>query len=74
MKKRILTVLMAATMVIGLTACGSGAGGSSSSGSDAAASSSGSSGGLIKVGIINNDPNESGHRTANDKNLKSSTR
>ncbi len=28
------------------------------------------SGGLIKVGIINNDPNESGYRTANDADLK----
>ena len=28
------------------------------------------SGKLIKVGIINNDPNESGYRTANDKDLK----
>ena len=27
-------------------------------------------GALIKVGIINNDPNESGYRTANDKDLK----
>lgn len=27
-------------------------------------------GDLIKVGIINNDPNESGYRTANDKDLK----
>ena len=26
--------------------------------------------GLIKVGIINNDPNESGYRTANDRDLK----
>lgn len=26
---------------------------------------------LIKVGIINNDPNESGYRTANDKDMKS---
>ena len=25
---------------------------------------------LIKVGIINNDPNESGYRTANDKDMK----
>ena len=25
---------------------------------------------LIKVGIINNDPNESGYRTANDKDLR----
>ncbi len=28
------------------------------------------SGELIKVGIINNDPNESGYRTANDKSMK----
>ena len=26
--------------------------------------------GLIKVGIINNDPNESGYRTANDRSMK----
>ena len=26
--------------------------------------------GLIKVGIINNDPNESGYRTANDRDMK----
>lgn len=28
------------------------------------------SGDMIKVGIINNDPNESGYRTANDKDMK----
>lgn len=56
----LLTVAMVATM---LTGCGGSAGG------DAAASSSGS-GDLIKVGIINNDPNESGYRTANDKDMK----
>lgn len=36
---------------------------------DTAADTS-ASGELIKVGIINNDPNESGYRTANDKDLK----
>lgn len=36
----------------------------------AAADDSTSSGDLIKVGIINNDPNESGYRTANDKSMK----
>lgn len=41
-------------------------GGNSADGGAPAVSSSGS----IKVGIINNDPNESGYRTANDKNLK----
>ena len=60
MKKRILAVILAATMVLGLTACGGSA--------DKA--KSGSSDGKIKVGIINNDPNESGYRTANDKDLK----
>lgn len=57
MKKKILAVLLAATMVFGLAACG---------GSEAASSSNGK----IKVGIINNDPNESGYRTANDKDMK----
>ncbi len=55
MKKRILAVLMAMTMVFGMAACGNGGGSESD---------------LIKVGIINNDPNESGYRTANDKDLK----
>ena len=36
---------------------------------DTAADTS-ASGELIKVGIINNDPNDSGYRTANDKDLK----
>ncbi len=35
-----------------------------------AAADTAASGELIKVGIINNDPNESGYRTANDKDLK----
>ena len=59
MKKKILAVIMAATMVLGLAACGGGD-----------AKSTGSSNDLIKVGIINNDPNESGYRTANDKDMK----
>lgn len=59
MKKRLLAVVMAAAMLVGLTACGNDA-----------SQTSGSNGGSIKVGIINNDPNESGYRTANDKDLK----
>ena len=51
---------MAAAMVLGLTACGGAA----------PAADGGGDGGLIKIGIINNDPNESGYRTANDKDLK----
>jgi simple sugar transport system substrate-binding protein len=60
MKRKILALILATAMVFGLTACG---------GSEAA-STDGGSGDLIKVGIINNDPNESGYRTANDKDLK----
>lgn len=65
MKKKILAVMLAATMVFGLTACGSDAEQASTPEAPAA-----SSGELIKVGIINNNPNESGYRTANDKDLK----
>ncbi len=63
MIKRVLAVLMASAMTLSLVACGSAA--PASSGSAPAAS-----GGKIKVGIINNDPNESGYRTANDADLK----
>lgn len=56
MKKRVLAVVMAAAMLFGLAACGG--------------DGKGGNGDLIKVGIINNDPNESGYRTANDKDLK----
>ena len=63
MKKKVLAVIMASAMALGLIACGS---------SDGAATTQSASGskGLIKVGIINNDPNESGYRTANDADLK----
>lgn len=37
---------------------------------EAAAPAAAADGELIKVGIINNDPNESGYRTANDADLK----
>ena len=57
MKKRILAGLLAGAMVFSLAACG--AGGNSEKGD-----------GLIKVGIINNDPSESGYRTANVNDLK----
>ena len=50
------------------TAMFAGCDDTSSSGGSAA--SGGGSDGPIKVGIINNDPNESGYRTANDKDLK----
>ncbi len=83
MKKKVLSIILTATMILGLTACGSkqtaNAGGDAAApaaapeaASEAApeAASAAGSGDLIKVGIINNDPNESGYRTANDKDLK----
>lgn len=67
MKRKLISVLLcaalAATMIIG---CGSSNSEEASS-NDVATEESGD---LIKVGIINNDPNESGYRTANDKDLK----
>ena len=63
MKKKLLALLCAGLMVFGLVGCGG-------SKSDDAAATGGDDGGLIKVGIINNDPNESGYRTANDKDMK----
>ena len=72
MKRRIAALLMSAAMVASLVGCGGGNTGSSSSGSgDAATAEDSGSGDLIKVGIINNDPNESGYRTANDNDMKS---
>jgi len=70
MKKKLIASLLAASMVVGLVGCGAAdtSAPSSDGGSDAAVTSSAS--GTIKVGIINNDPNESGYRTANDKSMK----
>ena len=65
-KKKILALLVSAVMAVGVIGCGSG--GNSSSGGDNDGGSS--DGDLIKVGIINNDPNESGYRTANDADMK----
>ncbi len=86
MKKKFLAVIMAATMVLGLTACGAKeaapAAAEPAATEEAApaaeaeapaaeeAAPAADAGAMIKVGIINNDPNESGYRTANDKDLK----
>lgn len=64
MKRKLVSLLVCAAMTAALVAgCGSKetkeASGEASKGEE-----------LIKVGIINNDPNESGYRTANDKDLK----
>ena len=76
----LLSTAMIATMLVG---CGSSAAdttapadSSTEESTDASADASAdaeapaASGDLIKVGIINNDPNESGYRTANDKDMK----
>ena len=78
MKRKVLAMMMVAAMTMGLVACGGSDGGDAAAttddtSSDAAATteeSTEASGDLIKVGIINNDPNESGYRTANDADLK----
>ena len=85
MKKKLLALVLASTMVLGLTACGAAAEPAAPATEPAAteeeapaaeekeeapAADEAGSGDLIKVGIINNDPNESGYRTANDKDLQ----
>ncbi len=76
MKKKIVAALLTACMVLSMAACGgnggSSDGGQSTSGGTESESGDEGSGGddLIKVGIINLDPNESGFRTANVNNLK----
>ena len=81
MKRKVLAWLVASLMVFSLAGCGSSSdSGSKDASSDAAAddgaadadadaADDGGSGDLIKVGIINNDPNESGYRTANEGNV-----
>ena len=63
MKKKILAVAMAACMVLSVAACGQKkeATGTQEQSTVAAAPA----GETIKVGIINNDPSESGYRSAN---------
>jgi len=78
MKRKVLAMMMVAAMTMGLVACGGSDSGDAAAttgdtSSDTAATTeetTEASGELIKVGIINNDPNESGYRTANDADLK----
>ncbi len=58
--KKIFALMMALVMALCLVACGDPAVDAGGNGGDE----------LIKVGIINNDPNESGYRTANDRDMK----
>ena len=73
--KKILSILLVLSMVLVLAACGGNAAPAATEApkadapaAEAPAAPAGD--GLIKVGIINNDPNESGYRTANDKDMK----
>ena len=80
MKKKLALLVVAAMAVMSLAACGAqkeaapAASEAPAAEEEAPAASEApaaeEAGGLIKVGIINNDPNESGYRTANDKDLK----
>lgn len=71
--KKVLALTLALVMALMLVACGGGtssAAPQSTTSTPAAPESTVADGALIKVGIINNDPNESGYRTANDKDMK----
>ena len=66
MNKLFGTVLSMALAMSMFSACGA----KTDSGNSGSADAGNSDKSLIKVGIINNDPNESGYRTANDKDMK----
>ena len=61
MSKKLIALLLALVMVVALAACGQQAAPAAAPAAEPAASGSG----LIKVGIINLDPAESGYREAN---------
>ena len=71
--KKILSILLVLSMVLALAACGGSTAPAATEApkADAPAAPAAPAGdGLIKVGIINNDPHESGYRTANDKDAQ----
>jgi len=72
--KKFLSILLVLTMVFALAACGgNSAPATEAPKADAPATEAPAApadDGLISVGIINNDPNESGYRTANDADMK----
>ena len=67
--KKILALLPAITMIAAFCACTQKPA-EPTTGSNTTDTPATSGSDLIKVGIINNDPNESGYRTANDKDMK----
>ena len=77
--KKVLGLALTAALALSLAACGGGGDKTPSAGSNPPAggnTSAGTStppaggGELITVGVINNDPNESGYRTANDAAMR----
>ncbi len=78
--KKVLGLALAAALALSLVACGGGDKPSDASKSNNPASGGSSAGQqtpdpaptgeLITVGVINNDPNESGYRTANDAAMR----
>jgi len=75
--KKLSALALSLAMTLSLAACGSQPAASTPAASTPAASAPAAStpaapadGGLIKVGVINNDPNESGYRTANDRAMR----
>ena len=78
--KKILSVLLVLTMVLALAACGGHAAPAPTQApapaateapkAEAPAATEAPAAELIKVGVINNDPNESGYRTANDRAMR----
>ena len=78
--KKILSVLLVLTMVLALAACGGNAAPAATQApapaateapkAEAPAATEAPAAEPIKVGVINNDPNESGYRTANDRAMR----
>lgn len=70
MKKKLLSAVLVLAMAAGAVGCGGSAEEAPNTDAEgSAAEADASDGELIKVGIINNDPNESGYRTANDADM-----
>lgn len=63
--KKLLAMILALMMVFSLVACGT-----TPKQTDDSDGKDKTDNALIKVGIINNDPNESGYRTANDRAMR----
>ena len=71
--KKFLAVLLTATVGFVMAGCNQAPAATTAAATTAAATTTAAAPAgdkLIKVGIINNDPNESGYRTANDKDMK----